>query len=95
MSAVQKFRKRPVVIEAILWTGKVDPELPREWYDFLIQCAFLPSSEASTRCTTIVIKTLEGDMLAAPGTWIVRGTSGEFYPVQAKIFEEMYEKVLG
>lgn len=40
-----------------------------------------------------VIHTLEGDMIASPGDWIITGINGEKYPCKPDIFEETYEKV--
>ena len=36
------------------------------------------------------IVTPEGTMHGKPGDWLVRGTAGEFYPVQDSIFREIY-----
>jgi hypothetical protein len=41
----------------------------------------------------LLIPTLEGDMLAVPGDWIIRGIKGEFYPCKPDIFEATYEAV--
>ena len=40
-----------------------------------------------------VIHTLEGDVIASPGDWIITGINGEKYPCKPDIFEETYEKV--
>lgn len=41
----------------------------------------------------LTIATLEGDMVAGPGWWIIRGTAGEFYPCRDDVFQTKYEKV--
>ena len=41
----------------------------------------------------LIIKTLEGDMLASKGDWIVTGVDGEQYPVKPGIFKKTYEPV--
>ena len=41
----------------------------------------------------IKIKTLEGEMKANVGDWIIKGTAGELYPCKDSIFQEIYEKV--
>ena len=41
----------------------------------------------------LVIHTLEGDMLAAPGDWIITGLRGEQYPCKPDIFEKSYERL--
>jgi len=38
-----------------------------------------------------IIHTLEGDMKASPGDWIITGIRGEVYPCKPDIFEETYE----
>lgn len=39
----------------------------------------------------MIIHTLEGDMLASPGDWIITGVNGEQYPCKPDIFEKTYE----
>lgn len=80
-----KYRKKPVVIEAVRWTGE-------NYYEEIVP--FLPHSEHGvTRANDIAIKTLEGTMNARPGDWIIRGVNGEFYPCKPDIFEKTYEPV--
>jgi hypothetical protein len=42
----------------------------------------------------MTIKTLEGDMTANVGDYIIKGVKGEFYPCKPDIFEQTYEPVL-
>ena len=49
--------------------------------------------EAEQTDRWMVIKTLEGDMKAAPGDWIITGVNGEQYPCKPDIFEKTYEPV--
>ena len=79
-----KFRKKPVVIDAILWSGK-NLEEARSF----IQSYILFSEDFSQ----LIIQTLEGDMWAFPGDWIIKGVNGEFYPCKPDIFQKTYEKV--
>jgi hypothetical protein len=39
------------------------------------------------------IHTLEGNMIASVGDWIIKGVKGEFYPCKPDIFESTYEEV--
>jgi hypothetical protein len=78
-----KFRKKPVVIEAIQWTGDNYDEVG----DFLGLYATAQVDD------DFIIPTLEGEMRAAPGDWIIKGVKGEFYPCKPDIFEETYERV--
>ena len=43
----------------------------------------------------LMIRTLEGDMRATFGDWVIRGVQGEFYPIKDAIFRETYEPALG
>ena len=76
-----KFRKKPVVIEAVRFDGRNHPEV----MDFMGEKP-RPSSHPF-----LIISTLEGDMTALPGDWIIKGVMGEFYPCKAHIFDETYE----
>ena len=38
-----------------------------------------------------MIETLEGQMKAVAGDWIIRGVEGEFYPCKPAIFAATYE----
>ncbi len=49
--------------------------------------------EAYQTDVEITIKTLEGNMLASPGDWIITGVNGEQYPCKPDIFEKTYQKV--
>lgn len=80
-----KFRKKPVVIEAIQYTGTNDDEV--------LQFAEDASWEYDLGFNKIVIETLEGDMLASAGDWIIKGVNGEFYPCKPDIFSKTYEEV--
>lgn len=83
------FRKKPVVIEAIEYTGAgnfANPRLPHWMW------AALESRMAFNRGGELVIKTLEGEMTAAPGDWIIRGIKGELYPCKPDIFASTYER---
>ena len=81
-----KFRKKPVVIEAMQFNGH-NHGLVASWAG----TAALVFSDEGER--GIGIQTLEGVMQANPGDWIVRGVKGEFYPVKPDIFEATYERV--
>jgi len=79
-----KYRKKPVVIEAVRYEG---------WND--IEClAFCPTAiDPEERGPSLVIPTLEGDMRVSVGDYIIKGIQGEFYPCKPDIFEATYELV--
>lgn len=84
-----KYRKKPVVIEAIQYTGDNFKEIEELINDSPTnrEILFRPASER------LVIRTLEGDMEANKGDFIIKGIQGEFYPCKPDIFEATYEKV--
>lgn len=81
-----RFRKKPVVIEAIRITNDTfdaphpnDEHVPGVIYDPVQRCVF--------------IDTLEGRMKGDIGDWIIRGVKGELYPCKDDIFQATYESV--
>ncbi len=91
-----KFRKKPVVIEAVQWTGDnlfdvitfTDgaPDIHgmhagEKWEDY---CKLVDADG-------LKIYTLEGKMSASVGDWIIKGVQGEFYPCKPDIFAATYE----
>jgi hypothetical protein len=81
------FRKRPVVIEAEQFT---DDNKDRA-FNF-IRCTCYADFDAAGK-PTLRIQTLEGEMTATLGDWIIKGVKGEFYPCKPDIFEATYEAV--
>ena len=81
-----KYRKKPVVIEAIQFTGDNIQEL----WDWAGADAIYGPVEDDP---SAYITTLEGRMEASPGDWIIKGVQGEFYPCKPEIFEATYEPV--
>lgn len=78
-----KYRKKPVVIDAMLWVGDLRAAMAFITVDF--------SVDDLTRA--LYIPTLEGEMRADLGDWIIKGVKGEFYPCRDDIFEATYEEV--
>ena len=86
---IQKFRKKPVVIEAM--------QLTRENVSAIE--AFINGRAESKKLAGpgrglhdgVLIHTLEGDMEASWDDWIIKGVSGEFYPCKPEIFAQTYE----
>lgn len=93
---IQKFRKKPVVIEAMQWTGENLKEVisftgkhPKwgEWFSTWDEY----KTYVKTDRNVFKIFTLEGVMEAMPGDWIIKGVKGEFYPCKPDIFEATYD----
>lgn len=81
---IKQYRKKPVVIEAVQWTGRNKAEVQ----DFVSRHLY---EDAAHR--RIIIPTLEGDHIASTGDYIIKGVHGEFYPCKPDIFEKTYEEV--
>lgn len=77
-----KYRKKPVVIEAVQFINSADI------HEFCGKKVREPVGESF-----LEIETLEGVMKAMPGDFIIKGVKGEFYPCKPDIFEKTYEKV--
>lgn len=95
MSEPKRFRKKPVVIEAMQFTPKSGPGTGygiAGWCGGRFNTDVKPSDHTDVRYT-ISIPTLEGIMTADEGDWIIRGVQGEFYPIKEAIFRETYDPV--
>ena len=77
---ILKYRKKPVVIEACVWTGKNKDVVQ----DFLGYAGYVKGDYVD-------IGTLEGLMVASKGDFIIKGVNGEFYPCKPDIFAKTYE----
>jgi hypothetical protein len=84
-----QYRKKPVVIEAVQLRDLEIPNLME-----IQQFVGLGEDIFKVVSDGLIIKTLEGDMKASIGDWIIKGVNGEFYPCKPDIFEKTYEKVL-
>lgn len=86
-AGVQRFRKKPVEVEAIRIFKWVDDEVIRWLSEGGCDFEITPLGGVS-------IITLEGAMVADAGDWIIKGIAGEFYPCKPDIFEATYESAV-
>lgn len=75
-----KYRKKPVIVEAIQYTG-----------DNLLEV--MKFCKAIRFIDYLYIATLESNMRVNIGDYVIKGVRGEFYPCEKNIFEETYEAV--
>lgn len=90
-----KFRKKPVVIEAVQIDKRMDLTSP-DWWAQAVQSnqVILHGMGKMTRdMPSVDIPTLEGTMRGDAGDWIIRGVHGELYPCKPDIFAATYEAV--
>lgn len=91
---MMKYRKKPVVIEAIQWNGNT-----KEIINFCgDKCSYDVEDSAwkvgkGIPHEKLVIHTLEGDMVASRNDYIIKGVNGEFYPCKPDIFEKTYDVI--
>ncbi len=90
---IKKYRKKPVVIEAIQFTGDNWGEIQEWMYQSGSKRFKTCGVDKDGEVITIIIKTLEGEMTANIGDYIIKGVNGEFYPCKPDIFEKTYEEV--
>lgn len=79
---IKKYKKKPVIIEAIQWTGENLSEIDK-----------FTQAKVKNHGLVLIIPTLEGDMYASLGDYIIKGVNGEFYPCKPGIFAKTYEEV--
>lgn len=85
-----KYKKRPVEIEAIQFTRNNWNEIVEFTNGKAFNFAIEKRPSGYAYC---LIRTLDGDMKAKNGDYIIKGIQGEFYPCKPDIFESTYEKV--
>ena len=88
-----KYRKKPVVVEAIQWNGNNLAEIRAFVGKNVSANTFVESFTRKELGSYINIETLEGIMTASIGDYIIKGVQGEFYPYKPDIFLETYEMV--
>ena len=89
-----QYRKRPVVIEAVQLTNEVASVCLRDRVPGPFGLTVFGSwnqKSGIVYSAHITIQTLEGDMRADLGDWIIRGVKGELYPCKPDIFAATYE----
>lgn len=86
---VKRYRKLLVSIYAIQWIGTN--------YSEIINFTSPIDTHIELKLDTysIIIPTLEGDIAASVGDWIIKGVCGEFYPCKPNIFLKTYEEIDG
>ena len=88
-----KYRKKPIVIEAFKWTGDNTQAEDPQWIVDAIKKNDVWFTNESTCFCQMKITTLEGEMTAELGDYIIKGIKNEIYPCKSDIFLATYEKV--
>ena len=83
MEKDMQYRKKPVVVEAVQFTGHNHEEVRK----------FAEPKPVYPHLNNLFIVTLEGTMVAAPNDFVIKGIQGEVYPCKPDIFTQTYEVV--
>ena len=86
-----KFRKKPVVIDAVLWDGTLSSLRAIEALLPTLETLAISSHPPSNSVNDWRIGTLEGGHKVSPGDWIITGIKGEHYPCKPDIFAATYD----
>ena len=78
---IKKYRKRPVIIEAIQYRNNIKDIVN-----------FCEGTAVMTSPTEMYIETLEGPMRVSEKDYVIKGIAGEFYPCNPDIFRQSYEE---
>lgn len=87
---IRTIRKKPKTLQAIQWDGTSECLVEIQEFMDGRDLRVLVSGREGWQ-DKVVIPTLEGDMLASVGDWIIRGVAGEFYPCKPDIFDQLYD----
>lgn len=98
----QKFRMKPVEIEAMQWPEDDDVSYPavcqraavHHWVWDNGGRTWVATPRSDPQDVHVMVETLEGRRRISPGDWIIRGTRGEFYVCKPGPFADLYEEVL-
>ena len=85
-----KYKKKPVIIEALQFKSNMSVKDLNDLIDFIGMKNIVDIGRDNLYLT---IRTLEGNMIASPGDYIIKGIQGEFYPCKPDIFEQTYDKI--
>lgn len=88
-----KYRKKPVTIEAIQYTGTNGKQVEKFANGKVYEIGYAHLTTDPPNLPFLQVDTLEGRMTGSVGDFIIRGVNGEFYPCKPDIFEKTYEKV--
>lgn len=84
-----RYKNKPKVIEAVQFKGLEINKF--EVVEFCKGHQFVVGFDHDA--DRLCIETLEGDMWASKGDYIIKGIKGEFYPCKPDIFEASYEEI--
>lgn len=93
--SIVRIRKKPVVVEAVQWTGDNVGELVNfTQLNFVALCDEDRANSEDPEATAEVFDCLHSTwVLVYTGQWIIRGVKGEFYPIADDVMAETYDRL--
>lgn len=92
---MKKYRKKPVEIQAVIWTGaNFDECMKFMGENGGNKIAYEDKEEHCIRMGTLPVKTVAGNIVATKGDYIIKDVKGEFYPCKPDNFHLTYEEVI-
>ena len=88
-----KYRKKPIVVEAIQWTGTNHEQIKDFCGSVVVESGETYGERGAVYY--FAISTLEGKMYVSVGDFIIKGIAGEFYACKPEVFKASYDEVLG
>lgn len=88
---IKKYRKKPVVIEAVQWTGVNGAELKSFVGSALTLRLESDAGYKAGVCPPAFTPIIHSNMEVSRGDYVIRGVNGEYYPCKPDIFEKTYE----
>lgn len=90
-----KYRKKPVIIEAVQYDGfnksEIEKFVGRQLGEYVNDAAWQAGAAAPVRC--LFIPTSVGNVEVRHGDYIIKSVIGEFYSCKPDLFERTYEPV--
>jgi len=83
-----KYRKRPLVIDAVLWNGRDTFEI----VTFVGKSNKIFTNPHNQELLYVMFK--GNELHLNPGDWLIRGVKGELYPCTNEVFEATYDEVV-
>jgi hypothetical protein len=91
---IENWIKKPITIQAVLYDGSSESICAINQLGLNPVHLMVAGKDTDFKEDYIVIPTLEGDMKASVGDYIIKGINGEFYPCKSDIFIKTYEKAV-
>jgi len=88
---IREYTKKPITIEAVRYMDQMERQHIIDWIGDACRYTGMDDDGCMYETAALFIQTLEGEMMANEGDWIIKGVKGEFYPCKDDVFQATYE----